>query len=263
MKLWDARTGELQKTLVGHSAPVKVIAFSLDGKQIVSSSMKNTIKLWDARTGDLQKTLAGHSAPVKAIAFSLDGKQIASGSMDNTIKLWDARTGDLQKTLVGHSASISAVAFSPDSKQIASGSMDNTIKLWDVAKSLKVSKLLGTTLGRHLRYRAWREIKTSKPVSSLKFSRTGPYLVTNLGHINIESILANTQSLSAESLENLSVGNQWIYYGAMPVFALPLDFEVQCHDAIGDQLAIGFHNGRVLSFYINRKSLNSIFENLA
>ncbi|KFY93613.1 hypothetical protein V498_04319 [Pseudogymnoascus sp. VKM F-4517 (FW-2822)] len=263
IKLWDPRTGDLQKTLKGHLSSVRAIAFSPDGKQIASGSEDKTIKLWDARTGDLQKTLKGHLSSVGAIAFSPDGKQIASGSEDKTIKLWDARTGDLQKTLKGHSSWVSAIAFSPDGKQIASGSLDKTIKLWDVAKSLKVSKLLGSTLGSHLRYRAWREIKTSKPVSSLKFSTNSRYLVTNLSQIKIESILANRQSFGFESLENLWVDNQWIYYGAMPVFRLPLDFEVQSHDVIGDQLAIGFRNGRVLSFDINRKSLNLIFKNSA
>ena len=105
IKLWDAITGGLQKTLVGYSGPVyavalslgvSAVAFSLDGKQIASGSYDNTIKLWDATTGGLQQTLVGHSGPdnavafssvVSAIAFSLDGKQIASGSYNNTIKL--------------------------------------------------------------------------------------------------------------------------------------------------------------------------------
>ncbi|KAL5349060.1 hypothetical protein ACLOAV_006486 [Pseudogymnoascus australis] len=260
IKLWDA-TGSLQKTLVGHSGLIGAIAFSPDGKQIATGSGDNTIKLWDA-TGSLQKTLVGHSGFVGAIAFSPDGKHIATGSGDNTIKLWDA-TGSLQKTLIGHSGWVEAVAFSPDGKQIATGSDDKTIKLWDVTKSLKVSKLLGSTLGSHLRHRAWREIKTSKPVNSLKFSANGRHLITNLGQIKIESILENRQSFGFESLESLGVNNQWIYYGAMPIFRLPLDFEVQCHDVAGDQLGIGFRNGRVLGFYINRKSLNSIFKNSA
>ncbi|KFZ24532.1 hypothetical protein V502_00989 [Pseudogymnoascus sp. VKM F-4520 (FW-2644)] len=294
IKLWDTSIGSLQKTPAGHLGWVTTIAFSLDSKHIASGSEDNTIKLWDASTGSLQKTLAGHSDPVVAVPLSPDGKQIASGSYDetiklwdvvkslkvskllgstskqiatgsgdNTIKLWDASTGGLQKTLAGHSDWVEAVAFSPDGKQIATGSDDNTIKLWDVTKSLKVSKLLGSTLGSHLRHRAWREIKTLKPVSSLKFSANGRHLITNFGQIKIESILANRQSFGFESLENLWVDNQWIYYGAMPIFRLPLDFEVQCHDVIGDQLGIGFRNGRVLSFYINRKSLNSIFKNSA
>ncbi|KFX98904.1 hypothetical protein O988_04145, partial [Pseudogymnoascus sp. VKM F-3808] len=204
--------------------------FSPDSKQIASGSKDKTIKLWDARTGDLQKTLAGHSGWVLAVAFSPDSKQIASGSEDNTIKLWDTRTGNFQKTLAGHSGWVRAVAFSPDGKQIVSSSNDNTIKLWNVAKSFKVSNWLGNTVGSYFKFYIWQEIETLQAVSFLKSSTNGSYLVTNLGHINIESIPANTQSLSAESLENLWVGNQWIYYGAMPVFLLPSSFEVQCHD---------------------------------
>lgn len=215
-----------------------------------------TIKLWDTMTGDLQKTLTGHSGSVWAIAFSPDSKRIASGSSDATIKLWDATIGNLQKTLVGHSGSVLAVAFSPDSKRIASGSSDKTIKLWDVPKSLKASRLLGSTIGSSLKFRVWKEIKTSETVDSLKFSKDGRRLVTNLGPIKIESVLANRHSLDYELLEDLWVGNQWIYYGAMPVFRLTSDFEPRYYDGRGNQAAIGFRNGRVLSFEIDRRSLH-------
>ncbi|KAL9095987.1 MAG: hypothetical protein Q9163_006480, partial [Psora crenata] len=264
IKLWDATTGDLQKTLAGHSHWVRAIAFSPDGKQIASGSNDKTIKLWDATTGDLQKTLAGYSHWVQAIAFSPDGKQIASGSDDKTIKLWDAITGDLQKTLAGHSDWVCAIAFSPDGKQIASGSNDETIKLWDVAKSLRVSKFLGSTLGSHLKFRAWRrEIKILRPVSFLKFSLDGQYLVTNLGEIKIENVSTSRQSSDFESLKNLRVDSQWVCYGAVPVFHLPTDFEPRCYDIRGDQVAIGLKNGRVLSFDIDRVSLDLIYKHSA
>ena len=205
----------------------------------------------------------GHLSWIWAIVFSPDGKQIASGSIDKTIKLWDATTSDLQKTLVGHSSWVTAIAFSPDGKQIASGSNDKTIKLWDVAKSLKASKFLGSTLGSHLKFYAWRGIKTSEPVSSLKFSIDGRYLVTNLGEIKIKNISTSRQSSDFKSLKNLWLSNQWVYYGAVPVFFLPTDFEPQCHDVKGDQVAVGLKNGRVLSFDIDRTSLNSIYKHSA
>jgi WD40 repeat protein len=208
----------------------------------------------------LMQTLAGHSSWVNAVAFSPDGKQIASGSYDETIKLWDARTGDLQKTLAGHSSWVTAVAFSPDGKQIASGSYDVTIKLWVVANAFKVSRLLGSRLGSHIKFRAWQEIKTFQTVHSLKFSVDGRHLATNLGLIKIESTL-DKQSPDFKSLEYLRVQEQWIYYGVVPIFLLPSDFNPQCYDVRGDQVTIGFTNGRVLSFDIDRISLNSIFNN--
>jgi WD40 repeat protein len=262
IKLWDAITGDLQKTLIGHSGYIKAIAFSPDGKQIASGSTDETVKLWDTITGNLQKTLTVHLGRARAIAFSLDGKQIASGgSRDRTIKLWDATTGDLQQTLVGHLGEVRAVVFSPDCKQIASAD-DRTIKLWDVAKVSKVSRLLGSTVSSRRKFRASQEIKTLHTVESLKFSIDGRHLATNLGLIKIESII-DAQSPEFESLKNLWVSNQWIYYGVVPVFLLPSDFEPRCYDVRGNQVTIGFWNGRVLSFDINRMSLNSMFKNSA
>ncbi|KUJ24617.1 putative G-protein beta WD 40 repeat-containing protein [Mollisia scopiformis] len=259
IKLWDATTGDLQRTLVNNSDLVWAIAFSLDGKQIASGSKDKTIKLWDAITGDLQRTLAGHSDGVSAVAFSPDGKQIASGSGDKTIKLWDATTGDLQRTLASHSAPVSAIAFSPDGKQIASGSLDETIRLWDVTKSLKVSKFLSGTFRSHVKFRKSREIKTSDAVSFLRFSTDGRNLATNLGEIKIdENISTSGQSSDFESLRAVQGENQWVYYGLVPVFLLPTDFQLQCYDVRGDQVAMGFGNGRVLSLNIDRRSLNTI-----
>ncbi|KAL8777436.1 MAG: hypothetical protein Q9194_002548 [Teloschistes cf. exilis] len=86
IKVWDAATGDLEKTLAGHSDWVTAVAFSPDGKRIASGSWDKTIRVWDAATGDLEKTLAGHSKRVTAVAFSPDGNRIASGSLDKTIK---------------------------------------------------------------------------------------------------------------------------------------------------------------------------------
>ncbi|KAL8637402.1 MAG: hypothetical protein Q9228_005321 [Teloschistes exilis] len=87
IKVWDAATGDLEKTLAGHSDWVTAVAFSPDGKRIASGSWDKTIRVWDAATGDLEKTLAGHSKRVTAVAFSPDGNRIASGSLDKTIKI--------------------------------------------------------------------------------------------------------------------------------------------------------------------------------
>ncbi|KAK5202848.1 hypothetical protein LTR96_011230 [Exophiala xenobiotica] len=131
----------LIQTLAGHSELVTAVAFSPNGRQIVSGSWDKTIRIWDATTGQVEKTLAGHSGAVDAVAFSPDGRQIVSGSRDNTIKIWDATTGQVEKTLAGHSAGVTAVAFSPDGRRIVSGSGDETIKIWD-ATTGQVEKIL-------------------------------------------------------------------------------------------------------------------------
>jgi WD40 repeat protein len=90
IKLWDATTGKETLTLKGHTDVVDSVAFSPDGKQIVSGSFDKTIKLWDATTGQETLTLKGHTGGVSSVAFTPDGKRIVSGSGDKTIKVWDS-----------------------------------------------------------------------------------------------------------------------------------------------------------------------------
>jgi WD40 repeat protein len=62
------------QTLEGHSDSVNSVAFSPDGKQVVSGSNDHTVQLWDAVTGVALQTLKGHSSSVNSVAFSLDNK---------------------------------------------------------------------------------------------------------------------------------------------------------------------------------------------
>jgi WD40 repeat protein len=46
VRLWDAQTGELMRTLPLHSALVGSLAFSPDGKTVASASNDTSAKLW-------------------------------------------------------------------------------------------------------------------------------------------------------------------------------------------------------------------------
>ena len=80
-------------TLKGHTDQVTSVAFSPDGKRIVSGSEDQTLKVWDATSGQETLTLNGHSGRVMSVAFSPDGKRIVSAGGDQTLKVWDATSG--------------------------------------------------------------------------------------------------------------------------------------------------------------------------
>ncbi len=132
----------LQHSIRAHSRDVISVAFSPDGKRIVSGSDDKTICIWDAETGlQVHSPLKGHSDWVWSVAFSPDGKRIVSGSSDKTICIWDAETGlQAHSPLKGHSDRVLSVAFSPDGKRIVSGSSDQTICIWD-AENISTVKL--------------------------------------------------------------------------------------------------------------------------
>ena len=68
IRLWDAASGALLRTLEGHTNWVHSVAFSPDGRLLASASW-DTIRLWDAASGALRRTLEGHTSWVLSVAF--------------------------------------------------------------------------------------------------------------------------------------------------------------------------------------------------
>ena len=133
LRVLDAATGQTILRLVGHQGTVDGVAYSPDGKRIVSAGSDHAIRVWDAVTGQLKLSLAGHTEPVFCVACRPDGGMIVSGSQDTTIKVWDATTGEATRTLVAHTDRVACVAYSPDGRWIASGGLDRQLIVWDVA----------------------------------------------------------------------------------------------------------------------------------
>ena len=88
------------RTFEEHSETIRAVAFSPDGKHVLSGSWDKTIKLWHVATGRLIRTFEGHSGSVYSVVFSPNGATVASASDDGTIRLWDAATGTLIATLI-------------------------------------------------------------------------------------------------------------------------------------------------------------------
>jgi hypothetical protein len=126
----------------GHTRDVKSVAFSPDGKQVLTGSGDATAILWDTATGWQLRTFAGHTRDVKSVAFRPDGKQILSGSDDTTAILWDALSGQKLRTFTEHSFYVDSAAFSPDGKQVLTGCL-NTAILWDALSGQKLRTLTG------------------------------------------------------------------------------------------------------------------------
>lgn len=118
---------------VGHLAQVNSIAFTADGRTIVTASDDRSIRLWDAQTGELLRVLTGHSGPVSRLALSPDGKILASGGGDGTIRLWSVETWDTLQTLKPGMA-VRALAFSPDRRLLAAGCAEANMQVDRLAR---------------------------------------------------------------------------------------------------------------------------------
>ena len=157
----EAATGRpLQEINAGGG--VQSLAWSRDGRLLVSGHDSGAVKMWDAITGDAGIVLPAHTDEVRTLAFSPDGRSLASGSWDKTARIIDLSSGAVRLTLAVPGEGVYAVAFSPDGRRLATGAYDGVLRQWDVTTGAPISEM---TRGRD-------------GVIALAFSRDGRWLIS-------------------------------------------------------------------------------------
>jgi serine/threonine protein kinase len=117
-------------TLAGHAGTVSVVAFSPDGRALVTGSFDDRLRLWDCPDGRGAAWLSGHGGDVNAAAFSPDGQLLASAGDDRAVRLWELPAGRAAAPELPHPDRVYGVAFSPDGKTVATACDDGKVRLW-------------------------------------------------------------------------------------------------------------------------------------
>jgi WD40 repeat protein/tRNA A-37 threonylcarbamoyl transferase component Bud32 len=147
IRLWEVATGKEIRQLAGHTNQVWGLAFSPDGKYLVSAGGDFLLRLWDVESGRELRSFEGHEDKVYSVAFSPDGRYLLSGSEDATVRLWDVETGRQVRSFDGHTEAVRNVAFSPDGRLALSAGFDQTMRLWDVATGRQLRAFAGHETG--------------------------------------------------------------------------------------------------------------------
>lgn len=147
VKLWDVTTGKERLSLPGHKEGVNGLAFTPDGRTLVTAGRDGTIKLWNLEKGKETATLEAFQSPVLSLALSPDGKQLAVGGAEGkegVILLFDLPARKRTHRFVNEKkpmGPVSCLCFSPDGKYLASGGRPE-LQLWDVSKDYKLKAML-------------------------------------------------------------------------------------------------------------------------
>ncbi len=115
--------------LTGHRDRITSLAFSDDGKRVVTASADHDSRIWDTSTGQQLQVLRGHFAIVSGARFSPDGRWVVTAG-PGTAGLWSAESGHLVYFLQGHEGKLLSVAFAPGGQRLATGGEDGTVRTY-------------------------------------------------------------------------------------------------------------------------------------
>lgn len=174
------QASRLQMVIDAHEpGAASIVAFSPDGKHLVSAASDETVKIWDLTTGERTLRLDGHFAAYSpdgsqlavvapdgrvgmydpatgkqiqapgqidaklSVAFSPDGSRLLTVAYGNLPKVWNPKTGRELVAFPGHTDFIGGAFFSPDGRRILTASDDGTARVWDAQSGAQLLELGG------------------------------------------------------------------------------------------------------------------------
>jgi WD40 repeat protein len=142
VRLWRRSTGAPLRVLEGHTAIVRCVSWSPDGRRVASGSDDMSVRVW-GDNGAAVHVLRGHAAQVGAVTFSRDGRLLASGAWrpDPCVFVWSAATCARGVVIAG-TTGVYALCFSPDGRTLAIGDYEGVVRIHAAATGERVRALV-------------------------------------------------------------------------------------------------------------------------
>ncbi|HKG18624.1 MAG TPA: WD40 repeat domain-containing protein, partial [Candidatus Limnocylindrales bacterium] len=126
-RVWDAATGTVRHTLLGHGGFILSVAWSPDASRLVTGSSDGTAKVWEIRSDSAPERWSLSAQETKSgivgVAFSADGMRVMAGDASSSaVQVWDlGPTGDAEWANLP-APGYPAAEFMPDGRHVVSSS---------------------------------------------------------------------------------------------------------------------------------------------
>jgi WD40 repeat protein len=129
LTVFDSATGNSIRSLTGYKEDIREVAFTPNGRVLLSLSADEALHAWAVGTEQLVSMKFGEQVAIKAIAEDSRHLVLSTGKQLQVVGLSTDTGGSL---LEGHRSEVSVVTVSPDGRRVLSASVDRAIKVWDL-----------------------------------------------------------------------------------------------------------------------------------
>src|ERR671911_515910 len=136
-RVWDAETGTVRHTLLGHTGSVFSVAWSPDSSRLVTSGSDGTAKVWEIDPEGVRErwSLSAQESQsgIVGVAFSPDGSRVMAGDAGiSAVKVWDlGPTGDAEWANLP-APGYPAAEFMPDGRRVVTSSREGRVEFLGV-----------------------------------------------------------------------------------------------------------------------------------
>jgi len=162
VRIWDVARRRLLRTLAGQPDVVTDLAFTQDGKRLISVGGIVAIA-WDVTTGEKLRTFEGHKRPIQRVTMLPGDRRFVTSAWDNTARIWNLDESKAATEIHGPDVEPSGgdpimravasatfqifggthvSALSPDGKRlVTAGHVNPTASVWDTETGRQVATL--------------------------------------------------------------------------------------------------------------------------
>ena len=167
----------LDPNIVSSMTPVRNMAMSRDGRQIVVGCQDQVLRVFDTAFRRFSGIPKAHATIISAVGLAANDTRAVSASLAGDLAVWDMTNGKLVHRMEGHRSDIYGLAVFPDGIRCATVDRDGMARIWDLQEGKSLVEFMAD----------------ERPVSAVAVSADSSLLATGnwFGEIRLWSLQGN------------------------------------------------------------------------